>query len=77
MAGHPFDKAAALSRARLTPIEESPLNRLAERPYLAGEAVMKTWSFVWPGITIEQAAQQAALLAEFFNAEVMLLEEME
>ncbi len=51
-----------------------PINRLAERPYLAGDSVEKTWSFVWPSITRDEGAAQAARLAEFFNAEVMRLE---
>lgn len=65
------------SRKGPRPIEESPLNRLRERPYLAGDSVEKTWSFVWPSITTKQAAYQAARLAEFFAAEVIRLEELE
>jgi hypothetical protein len=60
---------------RPRPIEENPLNRLRERPYLAGDAVEKTWSFCWPTLTVEQSAEQAARLAEFFAAEVVRIEE--
>ena len=58
------------------PIEQSPLNRLTQRPHLASEAVEKTWSFVWPSITPEQAQEQAAKLAEFFTEEVLRLEKI-
>jgi hypothetical protein len=59
---------------RPRPIEENPLNRIAERPHLAGEATRTTWSFVWPCLAAPVAAAQAAELAEFFAAEVVRLE---
>lgn len=58
------------------PIDDlNPLDRLAQRPYLAGDAVEKTWSFVWPSLVPYEGAKQAARLAEFFAAEVLRLEE--
>ncbi len=56
------------------PIEENPLDRLASAPHLAGDAVEKTWSFVWPSVSPKQAAEQAARLAAFFDGEVLRLE---
>ncbi len=53
---------------------DDALDKVARKPALAAEATQKTWSFVWPLLTPEVAAEQAAKLAEFFAAEVIRLE---
>lgn len=50
------------------------IERVRKNPALATQATQTTWSFVWPVLTAEQAAEQAAKLSEFFAAEVIRLE---
>jgi len=48
---------------------ESPLERLQEKPWLAGDAVKKTWSFVVDCLTPSWRVRVAGQLRDFFAAE--------